>query len=87
MKSLASTPMAKKYYAACGQIIREARLEAGISQSHLARCIYMSRPHYANIEAGRSPIRLMELALILRELPSLDAQTFVSMAPRIPELL
>lgn len=48
-------------YRRLGAAIREARLEAGITQGQLAKKMKISRPALANIEAQRQRVMLHEI--------------------------
>jgi transcriptional regulator with XRE-family HTH domain len=56
------------FYGAVGKKIRAARINAGLSQTVLARLIGFNRSSVANLEAGRQRIALHLFALIAEAL-------------------
>jgi transcriptional regulator with XRE-family HTH domain len=51
-------PGRRRFYAKLGRIIKQARIDSGLTQVRLAARMKMSRPSIANIEAGRQSILL-----------------------------
>ncbi len=57
-------PAPNKYTIGMGKLVRQARDEAGISQTKLASLIYRRRATVSNIETGKSMVTVPTLALI-----------------------
>lgn len=58
------------FYAAVGQKIKTARVNAGMSQTALAKIVGFNRSSIANLEAGRQRIALHLFVLIAEALSS-----------------
>jgi transcriptional regulator with XRE-family HTH domain len=57
-------PAPNKFTIGLGNLVRQARDEAGISQTKLAKLIFRRRATVSNIEAGKSKVTIPTLALI-----------------------
>lgn len=64
------------FYNRLGEIIRDARLEAGISQEVLADHLGLSRVSVVNIEKGRQKIQVHSLIEILHFLKISNSEFF-----------
>jgi transcriptional regulator with XRE-family HTH domain len=60
------TERAIKIAAAIGETLREARAAAGITQADVADAVGVSRQLYADIEAGKTALRMDQLDGIAR---------------------
>lgn len=57
-------PVPNKFTIAVGKLVREARLESGLSQADLAKLIHRRRATISDIETGISEVGITTLSLI-----------------------
>jgi transcriptional regulator with XRE-family HTH domain len=61
-----TTPGTGGYYKELGQRIRQARLDAGVTQEQVANAASLTRASVANIEAGRQQVLVHTLIALAR---------------------
>lgn len=71
-------------YTALAEVIRNRRMEVGMTQEHTAKQLGMSRPSLANIESGRQRVYLEDVFAMARVLSMEPRELFAKLEAELP---